>query len=466
MSTTKTAPREAYDAATIETEVLARARELTERALKHGANEAETFAVRKRSIAVRFEKGDLKLTQVDDGSTLGLRVFRDRRLGFSSTNQADERSLATTAKDALELAAFARPDEHNRLPSARPVARLAPLLERELSRLSVEDAVELGRAFIARVQAHDKRISIDSGHFQLECATHALCASTGSALAESDCVAAFQVFGMAIDGEDVAGFHYDGDAVRTLAALEPAMERVAREFAEAAVGNLRAQAAESYIGPVVFAPDAFFDVFVDPLLAAASAIAVQRKRSPLASRLNTRVASPSIDIVDEPHDRTLAGAGSFDREGQPTARTAIVERGVLQTFLYNGYAATVDGRLSTGHAQGGARGVPSLGAHAISVAAGKAGTREELFARLGRGLFVQRFSGTVDPASGDFSGVAKSARWIENGRVVRSLRETLLSGNAFKLLERIQELSSVRDRLGGSNVAPYALVDGVSVTAG
>jgi PmbA protein len=85
---------------------------------------------------------------------------------------------------------------------------------------------------------------------------------------------------------------------------------------------------------------------------------------------------------------------------------------------------------------------------------------------LGRGLFVQRFSGNVDPESGDFSGVAKSARWIEGGQSVRSLRETLLSGNVFALLKRIVALSSTRERYGGEALAPYALIDGLAVTAG
>ena len=75
-------------------------------------------------------------------------------------------------------------------------------------------------------------------------------------------------------------------------------------------------------------------------------------------------------------------------------------------------------------------------------------------------------AGTVDPASGDFSGVAKSARWVENGEVVRPVRETLLSGNAFDLLNGSVTMSDITERVSGSARAPYVLIDGVSVTAG
>ena len=83
-----------------------------------------------------------------------------------------------------------------------------------------------------------------------------------------------------------------------------------------------------------------------------------------------------------------------------------------------------------------------------------------------RGLLVQRFSGSVDPASGDFSGVAKSARWVEEGEEQRSVRETLFSGNAFELLGRLIALSSTSEVVMGSAIAPWALIDDVSVTAG
>ena len=129
-------------------------------------------------------------------------------------------------------------------------------------------------------------------------------------------------------------------------------------------------------------------------------------------------------------------------------------------------AAAVDGRESTGHATGGARSVPGLGCHAIAVAPGHGGDPNELRRQLDRGLVVQRFSGSVDPASGDFSGVAKSARWVEGGEEQRSVRETLFSGNAFELLGRLIALSSIGEVVMGSAIAPWALIDDVSVTAG
>jgi len=453
-----------------EAALVERCSQLCDEARRAGADEAEAFAARRATVAVRFEKGDLKLVQVDEGSTLGLRAFQGKKLGFASTNQEGDTSLQTTAKDALMLAGFSPPDEHNHLPAADETPERYQLVDPAVANMSVEDAVARATDFVARVKAIDPRLSIDQVELETSSGVHAIHSitetGTGVHATESDAVLSISVFGMAIEGEDVGGFHYNGDIARNLGDFDAACEAALAEFGEVALGNLGSGRAESYQGPVLFSPYALLSIFVSPLVSASSAIAVQRERSALAGKLGTQVATPLLNVIDDPTDKTLGGCGSFDREGKRTARFPLVTDGVLQSWMYNGYAASVDGVPSTGHASGGARSTPGLGPHAIVVpGAGELG-KEALLKELGKGLFVQRFSGTVDPASGDFSGVAKSARWVEDGEIVRPVRETLLSGNAFELLHRIVALSKDAERCMGSSKAPFALVDGVSVTAG
>ena len=456
-------PQAPWEANACEDKLLERCAQLTSRARDFGAEQAEAIAVHSQTIAVRFEKGDLKLTQVDEGSSVGLRVVKDQRLGFASTNQQDDQR---TASDALSLAAMSLPDEANALPEPRPLPPRLELVNSELAALNVEEAVDLASSMVADVLAIDPRLSLDQASLDVRKTTVAVVSSTGIEASESDADVSTVLFGMAIDGDDVGGFDYWGDHVRTLAALPAMTAEMIERFSSAALGNLAAGAAESYRGPVLFAPSAFEDIFIAPLISAASAIAVQRGRSALAGKVGERVAMPSLSVIDDPTDLDLGGACCFDREGQPTSPFPIVQDGVLQGLLHNGYSARVEGCLSTGHGRGGARSVPGLGPHGIVVAPGTGGDPQAMIATLGRGLLVQRFSGSVDPASGDFSGVAKSARWVEGGVVVRPVRETLISGNAFELLEKICALSSRAESLMGSGKAPWALIDDLSVTAG
>lgn len=458
--------RATFDPGAREARLVERARELVDLARAGGADDAEVCASHVESVEVQFEKGDLKLTTVDEAASLGLRVFHGHRTGFASTNQGDRESLRAAAADANALASLSPPDPANRLPEPPPVERAVELVSPDLVRLTVDDVVDRARDLVGRIVAVDPRIALERATVELSTSSVAVCSSRGVRATESDAALAMSVFGMAVDGDDVGGFDLWGEVLRDPQRFDAAAAETVARFTSGVLGNLGTAAAESYRGPVLFSPAAFLSVFVSPLVAAASAIAVQRGRSALAGKLGERIASESVTITDDPHDRRLAGAASFDREGVPTRRFPIVSRGVLAGLLYNAYAAAVDGVESTGHAAGDARNVPGLGCHSLSVAPGAGGDRDALLAALGRGLVVQRFSGSVDPASGDFSGVAKSARWVEDGRIVRPVRETLFSGNAFALLPRVIALSSHGESVMGRSLAPWALVDGVSVTAG
>lgn len=455
--------------ALVEERLLQDAGDLLQRAHAGGADQAEVFACSAETVSVSFEKGDLKLAGVDEGTTYGLRVFHGGRLGFASTNQGGEAALDAIAADACELARHSPPDEANVLASPPPVETTLNLWSAGLAGLGVAEVVELAQDLVQRTLAVDPRISLDKAGLELRRVSVAARTSEGVRASESDQSCQLSLFGMAIDGDDVGGFDYWGANVREMEQLEAAVAETVERFSANALGNLGAGAAESYRGPVLFSPAAFLDVFLSPLVSAASALAVQRGRSSLAGKLGERVGAEILNVLDDPHDRRLAGAASFDREGVPTRRFPLLEDGLLSGYLYNAYAARVEGLESTGHASGGPRAVPGLGPHALSVAGGSGtgcGEPAELRAALGRGLVVQRFSGSVDPASGDFSGVAKSARWVEGGLEVRPVRETLLAGNAFELLARVVGLSLRPEVVMGVALAPWALVDGVSVTTG
>jgi PmbA protein len=326
--------------------------------------------------------------------------------------------------------------------------------------------LELGADLVRTTREKSAKFSLDGASADLSRGVQAVANSRGVLAHESDGLVSLSLMGMAIDGDEVGGFHYDSGAWRSLAAARAAARPMVEGVVDICLANLGARAATSYKGPVLFSADAFVDLFVAPLVAGSSALAVQRGRSPLAKLLGQAVASPLFTLRDAPHDLDLAGAAAFDREGVPTAAFDLVRAGVLQGWLHNAHSAAVGGTTSTGHARGGARGVPGLGPHALVVEAGEGGDESAMARALGRGLWVERFSGTVDPTNGDFSGVAKSSRWVDGGSASHAVKETMISGNALHLLRQIARVGSVHTLLGGAAKAPMVLVDGVDVTAG
>lgn len=462
---------ETADVGKVSAQLQERAMQLLDIAKKSGAAEAEVYGYGGTSLSAKVEKGDLGQVQADEGTSLGLRVMIDGQLGFASTNQMRTDALEAVATDAVAIAKLSPPDPANRLPEAVDVEdsqRMRHHLDADVASIEVAEVVERAQALGQSVIGHDARISVDQASFSAVTGASVIVNSRGVLQTDEDAALTMSVMALAVDGDDTGGFDYRGAVVRNSAEVEAELQRIAGEVASSCIGNLGAQTGKTYKGPVAFAPAAFSSSMLGPLLGSISAIAVQRGRSALSEKLGELIA-PGLTLIDDPTNPRMAGARAFDREGQPARRTAIVEEGVLKTFLHNSYSAAVGETVSTGHAQGGARGVPGLGCHALRLdAVGPDSLADEaaMLKALGTGLYIQRFSGSVDGASGDFSGTAKSARWVENGEVVRSVNEVMLSGNAFELLASSTRLTQATERVGGSSQIPWALVDGISVTAG
>jgi PmbA protein len=182
------------------------AAELLDRALAAKAEHAEVYATHGETIAVQFEKNDLKLTQVDEMSSFGLRVICGHKVGFASTNQSDSAALAETARAAVELARLSVADEHNVLPAPQPIAPPLPLASPEIAALGIDEAVLRGRDFLAQLLAVDRRVSIDKADFTLSRGRRVVRTTTGIDADENAAALGVGVFGMARDRDDVGVF--------------------------------------------------------------------------------------------------------------------------------------------------------------------------------------------------------------------------------------------------------------------
>ena len=82
-------------------------------------------------------------------------------------------------------------------------------------------------------------------------------------------------------------------------------------------------------------------------------------------------------------------------------------------------------------------------------------------------LLVQRYSGQVDPVTGDFSGVAKGSEWWHGGERAYCVNETLISGNLFEALgNSLFGISRKTEIVDSAEESPTLVVDNVSVTSG
>ncbi|MEN6368487.1 MAG: metallopeptidase TldD-related protein, partial [Thermotogota bacterium] len=219
----------------------------------------------------------------------------------------------------------------------------------------------------------------------------------------------------------------------------------------------------SFRGPIVLSPQAVEPLLVDLILYHVNARNVLRRQSRWGDYLGRKVTASSLTLVDDGRRPGGVAASSFDREGTPHAAVTILERGVLASLLHNAYSAAALVQRNTAHAAGSAQTVPAIGPTNLAILPGLT-SKNDLISGIRQGLLVTRFSGNVDPVSGDFSGVAKGAQRIENGHVQRPVSGTLIAGNVFECLETLSGISQEQETIVNLTL-PYVRIEGVSVTA-
>ena len=129
----------------------------------------------------------------------------------------------------------------------------------------------------------------------------------------------------------------------------------------------------------------------------------------------------------------------FDAEGYPTCRKNVVEKGVLNTLLYNLKTAAVAGKTSTGNAsKGGYSSSVGISPFSMYIENGEF-TEEQLLKKAGNGVFINSLGGLhagANPISGDFS-LQSAGFMIENGKKTTHVKSFTVAGNFYDLLQSI-----------------------------
>lgn len=429
-------------------------------ALAAGADEAEVYASSGRETEVSFEKNDLNLTSIVSETMFGIRVFTKGRLGFATSNNPDD--LVSLAAEAVALAKASPADPLNGLPEPQPFPDVDHPLDLSLLDLDPETLTKLGSELLARVQEQDPRITIDSGSVGVSVDVSAIVSSLGIRASCSSLEADGSLFGMAIEGDEVGSFAYDGESVQQAAQLRPQLELAFDRFVEKCVGALGARHGESFRGPIIIPPDSVGE-FLGDLIAVLGADMVRKGKSPLGDKLGQLIASPLLTLIEGGPGFPDYPLDPFDREGIPCQITPLLKEGILCNFLYNGYEARAAGIPSNGHASGGAGSLPGVGPGCLQVAPGQT-SMKDLYA-VDKGILVTRFSGSSNPITGDFSGVVKGGFLLKKGERI-PVMETTVSGNLYECLKNISAISQEVTVFGGTQAYPALRIEDMSITAG
>ena len=430
-------------------------------ARRFGATDAEVYGISADTTTATIEKHDLLMAKTQRETAFGVRALVGNQVGFASTNDVSD--LERACREAALLAKASPGDPSNVLPASGPIVPVDGLYDVDAERYTTDRAVREAIGILEIAEAIDRRILIGDGEFSFRRSERAVANTRGVGTDERTSLFLYSVLATAKDGERVSNMDYQFGATRRVDRID--VEPIVRRACRNALDSLGAEpCGASFRGSVLLSPQAVESLLVGLILFQVNARNAVRRQARWADCLGQRVAAPTLTVVDDGRLPGGVAASAFDREGSPHARLTILEEGKLVSLLHNAYSATALGQQNTGHAAGSAQSVPAIGPTNLTILPGSA-TKDELVSEIRQGLLVTRFSGNVDPVSGDFSGVAKGAQLISNGRLERAVTGTLIAGNVFECLETLSGVSREQETIVNLTL-PYVRVERVSVTAG
>jgi PmbA protein len=417
-----------------------------ELALRAGADAADAVFSASRSSAVQVRMGALEDVHRSEAEAIGIRVFAGQRSAAVSTSDFGADSLRELVGRAIEMARQApedpyaglAPDELLAKPpfadfdewdptEPEPKALQQLVLDAEGEALSVEGITNSGGCGTSS-GASIRGVATSGGFSGVSRSTsHSLSAS----------VVAGEGAGMQRD--------YEWHSARHAADLDDP-KVIGRRAGERAVARLNPIKVKPGAMAVLFEPRVSTGL-LGHFAQAITGSAIARKSSFLQDKLGTRIFASGVNIIDDPFRARGLRSRAFDAEGLAVRRMALVEDGVLTSWISEVASARQLGIAPTGHAVRGISGAPGAGPSNLFLEAGVRNV-EEMIASLSRLLVVTELIGQgVNPVTGDYSRGAAGFLY-ENGEKVGPVSEITVASNLTDMFGSLVPASDLEYRRG------------------
>ncbi len=164
----------------------------------------------------------------------------------------------------------------------------------------------------------------------------------------------------------------------------------------------------------------------------------RKKTSAFAGLMGERVASPGVTVVDDGTIADRRGSLTIDDEGTPTARTVLIEDGILVGYMQDRQNARLMGMQPTGNGRRQSYAHIPMPRMTNTVMLSGTHDPEEILKSVKSGLYAVSFGGgQVDITSGKFVFSCTEAYRIEDGKIGAPVKGAMLIGNGPDALTRV-----------------------------
>lgn len=433
---------------------------ITSKAIKKGADECDVFISIDEEFSTTIKDGEIESLKQAINHGLGIRIFKDKKIGFAYTTDFSNFAIEKTIDEAISLARNSMPEPDNELPKTENnIQAQIKTFDPAIFSISVEQKIKIAKEIENIAKSFDPKIKVESTGFG-NLIQRRIIANSNGFFGEYEGTI-FEIYCSAIasdKAESQTGYY---SAVSRFFENLQTPEHVARNASVRALQLLNPRRIKTGRYPVIF------DHTTAPTIVSYIATAVNgknsyRKMSFLFDKIGEKVGSENLTIIDD--GRLEAGLASkpFDDEGIQTKRKAIIENGILKMFLLDSITAKKFSQEPTGNTYRRYDTIPAPSPLNFYIQPGSKNL-DEIISEVKEGLLITKLIGFgVDIVSGNFSKGA-SGLWIKNGEITFAVDKITIADNLSNIMKNIIAVGN--DLIFFSNIAsPSILISEMTIT--
>lgn len=396
--------------------------------------DVEVLAVQRKSTGIAFQQKKVDQFSFSETRQIGVRVIDGHHEGVAYSESLDPENLEATLQDAVQNSKMIEREWPSELRGQQNLPEMKSIYNPALENVSIEDKIKVASELESAALDFDPRItSVAYNRYSDASAEIWMANSRGLRASYKTNSCGGYAYCLAKDG-DLGVMASEVNSQRDFKKISG--EQIARTAAEKTLARLGARRPQTGRYTVVL-ENQTAEAMIGLLCGYFSAKEIDEKTSPLAGKLGQKVFSERLTLIDDPFHVQGAASRPFDDEGYAAQKTALVENGVIKTYLTNSSLAK---KLKLPHTASASRSPSTdldVGTSNVVVQTGTQ-SLEQLLSADGKVILITNALGMagVRHTSGDFS-IPVEGFLYENGKRSVALKDFLISGNLLQFFANV-----------------------------
>ena len=411
--------------------------EIISHGLSLGADFVEIFLENTDNISVLVEEDFITSVSPSFGRGAGIRIFKDKRDGFVSTNDLSRKGLISSITQAIEMLDI----NSTTIKRFEGLENLRDYSIRKNTWLETIPTVnEIGEKLLSSTNflKKEEKVNVRKGSYARNWQKVIIASSDGTFAKD---IRLHQTVGLNVIALDK---QYRSSGSRRFGSSDSPHEfknwnheEAANEVLDSSMNMLYADYVDACQKPVVLANKFGGVIFHEACGHLLETTQIERGTTPFANKLNKKIAHEAVTAVDEGVSSGSFGSLSVDDEGMEPEKSVLIKEGILKKFI-----SDRAGEMRTGHKRTGSGRRQNYSFAAASrmrntfIAKGNY-SKDELINSINDGLYCKSMGGGSVGATGQFNFAVEEGYLIKNGKLTKPVKGATLIGEATEVMPKI-----------------------------